>query len=59
MKKGGFKKVNAKQNSGARDDVSRASQPVEQSLDEAAFWKDKYARLHADLDNTKKRLGRL
>ena len=26
--------------------------------DEAAFWKDKFARLFADLDNTKKRLAR-
>ena len=47
-----------KQNNGAADDVSRASQPVEQRPDEAAFWKNKYARLYADLDNTKKRLAR-
>ena len=40
------------------DDVSRPSHPDLQQQDETAFWKDKYARLFADLENTKKRLAR-
>ncbi|MFC1825585.1 nucleotide exchange factor GrpE [Thermodesulfobacteriota bacterium] len=43
---------------GSDDDVSRVSQPDEEQQDEAAVWKDKYARLFADLENTKKRLTR-
>jgi molecular chaperone GrpE len=35
-----------------------ASQSAQGQPDEAAFWKDKFARLFADLDNTKKRLAR-
>jgi molecular chaperone GrpE len=38
--------------------VPRVSQPDEQQPDEAAVWKEKYARLFADLENTKKRLAR-
>jgi len=40
------------------DDGMTASQSAQRQPDEAAFWKDKYARLFADLDNTKKRLAR-
>jgi molecular chaperone GrpE len=40
------------------DDGITASQSAQRQPDEAAFWKDKYARLFADLDNTKKRLAR-
>jgi molecular chaperone GrpE len=40
------------------DGVARVSQPDQQKPDEAYFWKDKYARLYADLENTKKRLTR-
>jgi molecular chaperone GrpE len=34
------------------------SHPEHQQPDEAALWKDKYVRLYADLENTKKRLIR-
>ena len=44
--------------SGTENDVSRGSQPDEQQPDEAAVLKDKYVRLYADLENTKKRLAR-
>jgi molecular chaperone GrpE len=44
--------------SGSEGEVSRVSQPDEQQPDEAAVWKDKYVRLFADLENTKKRLAR-
>jgi len=44
--------------SSSEGDVSRVLQPDEQQQDEAAVWKDKYLRLHADLENTKKRLAR-
>ena len=44
--------------SGTENDVSRGSQTDEQQPDEAAVWKEKYARLFADLENTKKRLAR-
>ena len=40
------------------DDVPRVMQPDQQQPDEAALWKDKYVRLYADLENTKKRLIR-
>ena len=40
------------------DEVSRISQPNEQPPDEATVWKEKYVRLFADLENTKKRLAR-
>lgn len=40
------------------DDGMAALQSAQKPTDEAAFWKDKYARLYADLDNTKKRLTR-
>lgn len=40
------------------DENSPISQSNEQEPGEAAFWKDKYIRLLADLDNTKKRLSR-
>jgi molecular chaperone GrpE len=43
---------------GPDDEVSRVSQPNEQQADEAAVWKDKYVRMYADLENTKKRLAR-
>jgi molecular chaperone GrpE len=43
---------------GSEDDVSRVSQPYEQQPGEAAVWRDKYVRLFADLENTKKRLAR-
>ena len=38
----------------AKDDVSQVSQPEPQAADDAAVWKDKYVRLFADLENTKK-----
>jgi molecular chaperone GrpE len=38
--------------------VSQVSQPEPQAADDAAVWKDKYVRLFADLENTKKRLAR-
>jgi len=44
--------------SGPEDEFLRASQPDEEPPDEAAVWKNKYARLFADLENTKKRLTR-
>jgi hypothetical protein len=44
--------------SGSEGEVSRVSQPDEQQPDEAVVWKDKYVRLFADLENTKKRLAR-
>ncbi|MBL0714505.1 MAG: nucleotide exchange factor GrpE [Desulfosarcina sp.] len=44
--------------SGSEDDVSQVAQPDEPQPDEAAVWKEKYARLCADLANTKKRLAR-
>jgi len=37
---------------------SKISEVADQEPDEADFWKDKYARLFADLENTKKRLAR-
>ena len=40
------------------DDGPRVMQPDQQQPDEAALWKDKYVRLYADLENTKKRLIR-
>ena len=40
------------------DEVSRISQPNEQPPDDADVWKEKYVRLFADLENTKKRLAR-
>jgi len=40
------------------DDGSGVSQTDQPQPNDAAFWKDKYARLFADLDNTKKRLAR-
>jgi hypothetical protein len=40
--------------SDAKDDVSQVSQPEPQAADDAAVWKDKYVRLFADLENTKK-----
>jgi molecular chaperone GrpE len=42
----------------SEEEASRVSQPDEHQPDEAAVWKDKYARLLADLENTKKRLAR-
>ena len=42
--------------SSSENEFLRVSQPNEQPSDEAAVWKDKYARLFADLENTKKRL---
>jgi molecular chaperone GrpE len=44
--------------SDASYDVSQVSQPEPQAADDAAIWKDKYVRLFADLENTKKRLAR-
>ncbi|WP_242637556.1 nucleotide exchange factor GrpE [Desulfobacter hydrogenophilus] len=44
--------------SGSEDETSRVWQPDEQQPDEAAVWKEKYVRLFADLENTKKRLAR-
>jgi molecular chaperone GrpE len=44
--------------SGSEDEVLRASQPNEEQPNVAALWKDKYVRLYADLENTKKRLAR-
>ena len=44
--------------SGTENEVSRISQPNEQQPDETAFWNDKYVRLYADMENTKKRLTR-
>jgi len=41
------------------DDGPGLSQPGHRKPDEASFWKDKYARLYADLENTKKRLIRM
>jgi molecular chaperone GrpE len=49
--------MNKQSESGSEDEVSRVSQPNEQQPDEAAVWKEKYARLLADLENTKKRLA--
>ena len=43
---------------GPEDEVSRVSQPDEEPPNETAVWKDKYVRLFADLENTKKRLAR-
>jgi len=44
--------------SSPEDEISRVSQPNDLQQDEAAVWKDKYVRLFADLENTKKRLAR-
>lgn len=44
--------------SGRIDEDTQMSGAADRQLDEAAFWKDKYARLFADLENTKKRLAR-
>jgi molecular chaperone GrpE (heat shock protein) len=44
--------------SAIEDEVLRISQPNEQQPVDAAVWKDKYVRLYADLENTKKRLTR-
>ena len=40
------------------DDVRPKSLLTEGQPSEAAFWKDRYARLCADLENTKRRLAR-
>lgn len=41
------------------DDVStRRSEDSEPARDEASYWKDKFARLYADLDSTKRLLAR-
>jgi molecular chaperone GrpE len=45
-------------NTGCEDKVSRLSPPNEQQSDESAGLKDKYVRMYADLENTKKRLIR-
>ena len=45
--------------SGTEDEVSQEPQPVEQGPDAAMVWKEKYLRLVADLENTKKRLARI
>jgi molecular chaperone GrpE len=42
----------------AEEEVSQVSQPGLQAADETVVWKDKYVRLFADLENTKKRLAR-
>ena len=51
-------KVGTQSDRDAEDEVSRVSQSDKQQPDEAAVWKDKYVRLCADLENTKKRLAR-
>lgn len=40
------------------DQDSRVSRAPGQQPDEAVAWKDRYVRLYADLENTKKRLAR-
>jgi molecular chaperone GrpE len=40
------------------NDVPGVLHPDKQQLDEETLWKDKYVRLFADLENTKKRLIR-
>jgi len=40
------------------DEDPRVSGAEDRQPDEASFWKDKYVRLFADLENTKKRLAR-
>jgi molecular chaperone GrpE len=40
------------------ENLSRVSHPDQGQPGEAVLWKDRYARLFADLDNTKKRLIR-
>lgn len=40
------------------NDVPGVSHPDQQQPDEETLWKDKYVRLFADLENTKKRLIR-
>jgi molecular chaperone GrpE len=50
--------MGAQPDSGSEDEVSRVSQPNDQQPDQGAVWKDKYVRLYADLENTKKRLIR-
>ena len=44
--------------SSSEGEVSRVSQPDARQPAAADVWKDKYLRLHADLENTKKRLAR-
>ena len=44
--------------SGRIDEDPQVSGAADRELAEAALWKDKYARLFADLENTKKRLAR-
>jgi molecular chaperone GrpE len=51
-------KLGTQPNTRFEDEVSRVSQSDKQQPDEAAVWKDKYVRLCADLENTKKRLAR-
>ena len=53
------KNTQAQSAGGDFNDGMTASQSAQRPPDEAAFWKDKYARLFADLDNTKKRLARI
>ena len=52
------KNTQARPAGGDFEDGMTASQSAQGQPDEAAFWKDKFARLFADLDNTKKRLAR-
>ena len=40
------------------DDIVETLPSNQQQPDEAAYWKNKYARMAADLENTKKRLAR-
>ncbi len=53
-----LKNTKAQLAGGDVDDGMTASQSAQRQPDEAAFWKDRFARLFADLDNTKKRLAR-